>query len=344
MENNKILVNGLGNIGTSLIHLLFRYKSDLGVGDIYAAKRSFHAWNKAELDDLESKGVKIVSVDRETAIKEQKPFWEDILHDVDYIFEATANGVGLSNLDKYKSLPQLKGVCAQGSEKGFGIPFMAGVNEDQIKQEPFVQVVSCNTHGSAAILHALTGNRLENLKKADMVVVRRSEDLGNHQRLVSANVVARHLDPTAGTHHSVDVIDLYKTRGIECQLTSSDITTPSQLMHSVRFNIELNAPLKEPVADLFNRQPFISTTKKFDSNVVFELGRRYGFGGRIYSHAIVLADNLLVTDSVIKGWAFVPQEGNSLLSTLRAYILQTNLSNGDDVFNQITADLLRKNW
>jgi glyceraldehyde-3-phosphate dehydrogenase (NAD(P)) len=344
MENKTILVNGLGNIGTSLVNLLLHYQTELGINKIYAAKRTFHEWNRAELAFLAIKGVELVCLNKDTAQREDLLFWEDILEEIDYIFEATANGVGLSNLARYQSLTQLKGACAQGSEKGFGIPFMAGVNEEQVKGKPFVQIVSCNTHGSAALLNAIAGDQLDNLKKADMVVVRRSEDLSNHQRLVSANVVARHLDPTAGTHHSVDVIDLYKTRGIECRLTSSDITTPSQLMHSVRFNIELDTPLKEPVADLLKRQPFISTTKKFDSNVIFELGRRYGFGGRIYSHAIVLEDILLVTDSVIKGWAFVPQEGNSLLSTLRAYILQTHLPNGDDVFNQIMTDLLRKNW
>lgn len=344
MENKAVLVNGMGNIGTSLINLLLRYQSALEIDQIYAAKRSFHEWQQAELTFLEAKGVKIIAHYKDVSNRQNRPVLDDILPGVDYIFEATANGVGMSNLPKYENLKNLKGVCAQGSEKGFGIPFMAGVNEEEVRQEKFVQIVSCNTHGSAALLNAFTGSDLRNLKEADMVVVRRSEDLGNHQRLVAANVVARHLDSRAGTHHSVDVIDLYKTRGIECLLTSSDITTPSQLMHAVRFHIELKSPLKEDVNTLLARQPFLAKTKKFDSNVIFELGRRYGFGGRIYAHAIVLSENLLLTDRSIKGWAFVPQEGNSLLSTLRAYILQGMISNGDEVFERICQDLMQKEW
>jgi len=344
MENNTVLVNGMGNIGTSLINLLLRYQSALAIDQIYAAKRSFHEWQRAELNLLEEKGVKIIALDNDDSSHPNRPVLEDILPLVDYIFEATANGVGMANLSKYKKLSNLKGACAQGSEKGFGIPFMAGVNEEEIRQEKFVQIVSCNTHGSAALLNAFTGSDLQDLNEADMVVVRRSEDLGNHLRLVSANVVARHLDSTAGTHHSIDVIDLYKTRGIECQLTSSDITTPSQLMHAVRFHIELKSPLKEDVNTILARQPFLATTKKFDSNVIFELGRRYGFGGRIYAHAIVLSENLLLTDHSIKGWAFVPQEGNTLLSSLRAYILQGMISNGDEVFERICQDLMQKEW
>lgn len=37
----KVLVNGMGNIGTSLIHLLLRYKNELHIEQIYAVKRSF---------------------------------------------------------------------------------------------------------------------------------------------------------------------------------------------------------------------------------------------------------------------------------------------------------------
>src|SRR5690606_26219058 len=125
------------------------------------------------------------------------------------------------------------------------------------------------------------GDNLENLDYADVVVVRRSEDLGNHERLVSANVVARHLDLDIGTHHAIDVVDLFDTKGCSCKLTSSDITTPSQLMHSVRFNIRFKQKLNKPIADLIASNSFVATTAKFDSNVVFELGRRYGFNGRL---------------------------------------------------------------
>jgi glyceraldehyde-3-phosphate dehydrogenase (NAD(P)) len=342
MEQSKrnVMVNGMGNIGTTLVNILLAYKTELLLDKVYVVKRSIHPWNMAERTFLEKKGAIICSVNGKEGLTDVT----SIINEVDYIFEATSNGVGLENLASYKNLPNLKGSSAQGSEKGFGIPFMSGVNDAQISGEKFVNIVSCNTHGTAALLTTFCGNNLEDLDSADVVVVRRSEDLGNHERLVSANVVARHLDPSIGTHHAIDVVDMFKTKNIACNLTSSDITTPSQLMHAVRFNISLKKPLKKSIDTLISDNPFIATTAKFDSNVIFELGRRYGFSGRIYSHAILIPGNLLVTDTSIKGWAFVPQEGNSILSTIHAYILQMAVVDGAALFHKIQANMLIKEW
>lgn len=335
-----VLVNGLGNIGVTLANLLLEYQEELGITEIWGSKRTIRPWLKPELDILESKGVKICA-----EVKHDKhPLTDEVLKKVNYIFEATANGVGLANKGKYERLTNIVGCSAQGSEKGFGVSYMSGVNDSAITGEKFVHVVSCNTHGSAALLRTFAGEKLDNLVKADMVVVRRSEDLGNHERLVSANVVARHLDEVAGTHHSVDVIDLFDTIGIDCDLTSSDITTPSQLMHSVRFNIELKKPFTRDVNDLIESNHLISSTLKFDSNTVFELGRRYGFQGRIFSHAIILKHNLLISGKTIKGWAFIPQEGNSIFSTVHAYLLQTKHPNAQGIIDQMISDLCRKEW
>jgi glyceraldehyde-3-phosphate dehydrogenase/erythrose-4-phosphate dehydrogenase len=336
----NVLVNGIGNIGSTLINLLLHYKVELGIDEVYACKRTITPWNQAELQLLKDKGVKICTAGKSLDF----PQLGNILPQIHYIFEATANGVGLEYKKRYLNLPNLIGSSAQGSEKGYGISFMTGVNDEVIRSQKFVHIVSCNTHGSAALLRLFAGNELANLERADMVVVRRSEDLGNHERLVSANVLARHLSDTAGTHHSIDVIDMFKTINVQCNLTSSDITTPSQLMHAVRFNIELKKPLEKSVDDLILSQKLLAKTIKFDSNVIFELGRRYGFNGRLYSHAIVVSENLLKTSKSIKGWAFVPQEGNSILSTIHAYLLQTNHANEEAVFNKIADDLCRSEW
>lgn len=335
-----VLINGMGNIGTTVVNLVVQYKNQLSIGKIYACKRSFFAWNAVERKKLTEQEVIICSTHQQ-----KDTIWvEDILPEVNYIFEATANGVGLQHLTHYKQLPNLIGASAQGSEKGFGVPFMSGVNNRAIAHAKFVNVVSCNTHGTAALLQLFCGEKLENLAWADVVVVRRSEDLGNHQRLVTANVVARHLNDTIGTHHAIDVVDLFKTIGISCALTSSDITTPSQLMHSVRFTIQLKQPLSQPIDTLIQQSKFNATTTKFDSNVVFELGRRYGFNGRIFSHTILLSNNLLTTEKSIKGWAFVPQEGNTVLSTIHAYILQVFGTGKKHIFDQICTDLLHNKW
>ena len=81
---------------------------------------------------------------------------------------------------------------------------------------------------------------------------------------------------------------------------------------------------------------------KFDSNRVFELGRRYGFQGRLYAHAIVVANDLLVSGRTVKGWAFVPQEGNTLLSTLEAFLLQTDHPEADAVVRELCDQLVAR--
>lgn len=337
----QVLVNGIGNIGTTVLQLLVRYKSDFGIDKIYANKNTLKPWQYAEMEHLQAQGIILTSPKKENGFES----FETILKQVDYIFECGANGSAIKNKSLYAAQKNIHGVSAQGSEKGFGISYMSGVNDDLIRGEKFVHVVSCNTHGTAAILSTLTGKKLENLNWADCVVVRRSEDLGNHERLVSANVVARHLDPQIGTHHAIDVTDMYKTIGVDCNLSSSDITTPSQLMHAVRFHLSLKNKIdKNTLAKLLAANPYIATTKKFDSNIIFEQGRRYGFNGRIFSHAIVVSENLLLTEKTIKGWAFVPQEGNSIISTLHAFLLQMKLENSTDLIQKLQSDLLRKEW
>jgi len=154
---------------------------------------------------------------------------------------------------------------------------MSNLNNEQIAFQKFVQIVSCNTHGAAAIINSLANKNLTDLEFADFVVVRRSEDIGNHERLVGANVVARHLSDLNGTHHAIDVKDMYETMGIDCPITSSDITTPSQLLHSTRFHLSFKSSIKPDVIfKQLESNPFIAMTNKFDSNQIFELGRRYG--------------------------------------------------------------------
>lgn len=326
----KVLVNGLGNIGTTVCQLLAEYKDLLNITSIVAHKRTQAPWNESDLNLL--KGLDVEIVDSNS--------FNNVCQTVDYVFETTANTVGTANKPYYQSLNHLKGISAQGSEKDFGIPFISNVNNESIRNQKFVNVVSCNTHGSAAILQLFGGSRLENIETADVVVVRRSEDIGNHQRLVSGNVVARHLDPSIGTHHAIDVIDLYQTLNIACPLTSSDITTPSQFLHAVRFNLDLKEKVKW--RQKLNELPYLSRTNKFDSNVIFEIGRRYGFAGRLFAHAILVESNIMENSNRVQGWAFVPQEGNTILSTLHAFLLQTNHPYAKEIMNTLQTELILK--
>lgn len=337
----KILVNGIGNIGTTLLDLLAQYKDLLAIEEIYALKNNAQAWHKDDLKALEERGILICTRIQGDGYLD----FETVRKDISYVFDCTNNGGGLRNKSMYDEMPSLIGACAQGSEKNFGISFMSGVNNEVLGGQRYAHIVSCNTHSIAALLSTFSGHRLEALEAADFVIVRRSEDLGNHQRLVSANVVARHLDPHLGTHHSIDVLDLYKTVGIEFPVTSSDVTTPSQLMHGVRFNIRLKTiPDQDMVEECIAANPYLASSTKFDSNVIFERGRRWGHHGRMYNHAIVISNNLLFLGHQIMGWAFIPQEGNTLLSTLHAFLLQVQHPKEAEVMQTLQRELLRKEW
>lgn len=337
----KVLVNGIGNIGSSLIQILNTNKDLLGIEDVYAMKNSPKPWSYAELKIIESLGVKIITGDP----KDDFLNLDDIKDDVDYIFDATNNGGGIRNKEWFLKLKNLKGACAQGSEKNFGVSYMSGLNDEMIKGEKFVHIVSCNTHAIGSLLQTLSDNKLENIENADFVVVRRSEDIGNHERLVSANVVARHLDKELGTHHSIDITDLLSTMNISIPITSSDVTTPSQLMHAVRFNITFSEEInKKLLFERIDSNPRISTTTKFDSNIIFELGRRYGNSGRIYSHSIIVKNNILYNKNTAKGWAFIPQEGNTLLSSINAYLLQTEHHDIKKAMQHLLHGYIFKEW
>lgn len=337
----NVLVNGIGNIGSTLLGLLVEYKDIFQIEKVYALKNTPQPWQDADLNYWSEKGVEICT----RRSNDGYLFLDDIVDEINYIFDCTDNGGGRKNRQWYIDLPNLVGASAQGSEKGFGKSFMTGVNESVIAKSKFAHVVSCNTHSAGAILKTFAGDYLEDLIEADFVVVRRSEDIGNHKRLVTANVVARHLDETIGTHHSIDVKHLFETIGVTMNVTSSDITTPSQLMHSVRFNVKLKNPISQKfVEDKIALNPMISTTTKFDSNFVFERGRRFGFQGRIFSHAIIVENNLLLNDNTIKGWAFIPQEGNTILSTIHAFLLQTKTEDIEGKMNFLRGKLLEKKW
>jgi glyceraldehyde-3-phosphate dehydrogenase/erythrose-4-phosphate dehydrogenase len=334
----NVVVRGPGNIGTTLANLLLRHRERLGIDEVRVLKERPTRWGEPDLELLRARGALVYIAGS------VEPRHEPAFREVSFVFDCRKAGAPLRDRGAYEAMTGL-GAVAQGSEAGFGVVFVAGVNGAAIEGERFVHVGSCNTHALAALLRALAGPRLEALEDADFVIVRRSEDLGSHERLVAASVVSRHRDANAGTHHAVDVARLFQTLGCQLVATSSDVTTPSQLMHATRFALRLQAPVAEQ--ELLRRidaDPWLAITDKFDSNAIFELGRRYGVQGRIYSHAVVVASNLLITGRVVRGWAFVPQEGNTLVSTLESFLRQTRHPRAQDIAAELRADLLVPRW
>ena len=191
-----------------------------------------------------------------------------------------------------------------------------------------------------AILQTVSDGDLDDIVSADLVVARRSEDFGNHDRLVSGNVVARHLDPVLGTHHAIDADAVLRRLGRQIPMQSSDITTPSQFLHATRFTVRLSSPVSpDAVRARIERNQLVGTTRIFDSNKVFEIGRRFGLGGRLYNQAIFVSENLLVTGDEVRGWVVVPQEGNTILSTISAF-LELTQPGSQPVMDELVARLL----
>jgi len=331
----KVLVVGAGNIGTTLANILLSQRRALGINEVLVQKvREPAPFDAPDLEALERRGARVVRATTPEATA-------DLVASVGYVFDCRKSGAATRDRQRYLDLAGGPPASAQGSETGFGVPFVGGVNPAAVVGARFVQIASCNTHATATLLTAFGGADLSGLEEADLVCVRRCEDLGGRERLVGASVVSRHRDPQHGTHHAADAARVFATLGLAPLMTSSDVTTPSQLMHAVRFNVRLRAPraAADIVADL-SAHPRLATTAKFDSNRVFELGRRYGFQGRLYAHAVVVANDLMVQGRSVRGWAFVPQEGNTLLSTLEAFLLQIRPAQADAIGRRLRAELI----
>ena len=156
----NVLINGIGNIGTTLLNILFDYRSLLSINEVYALKNSkINSWNSEDIEILKQKGIKICTHENISGLLNII----DIIGSVDYIFDCNANTFGLKNKNWYNTLTDLKGCSAQGSEKGFGIPYMSGINDNIIKNKKFVQIVSCNTHSLASLLTTFSNNDLSRI-------------------------------------------------------------------------------------------------------------------------------------------------------------------------------------
>ena len=91
----------------------------------------------------------------------------------------------------------------------------------------------------------------------------------------------------------------------------------------VRFAITLDEEVnKQAILDRIKNDKYVAATLKKSTNSVFSYGRDHGFYGRIYNQAVICMPSLSVTNfsdaTKIAGFAFTPQDGNSLLSSVAA--------------------------
>ena len=325
MKKN-ILIIGTGTIGEPLIGLLADFRKKLNIGKVIFHKRTPLIDEVAKVDNLIKRGARL-------AVNEDLiPAFEKLGHDVQYDFQTALKAAdvvidctpaGNEHKKKHYAKYPEKVFIAQGSEKGFGVPYAYGINDEVLDKKPsFIQVVSCNTHNIASILYSIDPS-LENIEYGDFVCIRRANDISQSGSFIASPKVGSHDSKSFGTHHAKDAYDLFRTKEKFVNIFSSALKVNSQYMHVIRFDLIVSGNVSE--ANLINRfreNKFVALTHKTTANKVFSFGRDHGYYGRIFNQTVVslpsLATNNLSGKTKISGFCFTPQDGNSLLSSIAA--------------------------
>ena len=322
-------VVGTGTIGEPLISLLTDFRDKFGVDEVTFHKRTPLASDKARIQHLMGRGAKLVTEPESVAAFEsmgQVVSFEarEALERATVVIDCTpAGNENKKSLYSRASGPQ--GFLAQGSEFGFGKPYARGINDRCLKrgEDKFLQIVSCNTHNLASLIHtlALEEGGPENLVEGQFVCMRRSNDISQDGSFVPSPVVGRHDDKRFGTHHARDAWHLFHTLGHDLNLFSSAIKLNTQYMHTIFFDIRLkNETSIERLLELVKVNDKIAVTYKCSANQVFSFGRDQGHYGRILNVTVLALPTLILRDGGKRasGYCFTPQDGNSLLSSVAA--------------------------
>ena len=180
--SNTVLVVGTGTIGEPLIGLLCRLGEKLGIGEVIFHKRTPLLDEIAKVDSLISMGAKLaVDEHRKQSFKnyghEVSYVWEDAIEKASVVVDCTPAG-NENKAQLYKNYDD-KLFIAQGSEKGFGLPYALGLTDKSvIKKSPdYVQVVSCNTHAIARLVQAISDGDPRDILSGDFTCIRRANDV-----------------------------------------------------------------------------------------------------------------------------------------------------------------------
>ena len=334
----NVLVVGTGTIGEPLIGLLSDFRDELGIR-VFFHKRTPLLDEKAKVDSLVKRGANlVVDQDKQESFKNlnhEPATTSGLAFDLaDVIIDCTPAG----NVNKQKIYEALnnqrycatkekkKTFVAQGSEKGFGLPYAFGINDAALAKNEtgYVQVVSCNTHNICSLVKTLSvGDVDKNFVSGDFTCIRRANDISQNGSFIASPQVGGHGDNIFGTHHAKDAHDLFDTLGFKPNLFSSALKINSQYMHLIRFSIALKGyATEEDILNLLKENKHIALTHKTLTNKVFSFGRDHGYYGRIFNHTVIAQDSLNVSRShgntVVTGFCFTPQDGNSLLSSVAA--------------------------
>lgn len=376
LNKKNIHIIGTGTIGLPLIGLFARHKEKFNIGEVTFHKNTPLLHDLANVRQLLKAGAKLTTdKDKFDKFRELgiEPAYDRVgaIDNADVVIDCTPSGQASKHKKEYYS-PRYNTYynaitgekipakihknketlfIAQGSEKGFGKIFAHGINNEALKvNDYFLQVASCNTHAGAAIIKTLSnfGKHL----KSDLVYIRRSNDISQNTGCTPSIEVGDHTDDSGhGTHHAVDIHDLFKTVNNSYNITSSACKINSQLMHTMRFNITIDNTshtfgqelTKEDVMEALSKNDKIALTHHKTANKVYSHGREFGYYGRILNQVVIPAHTIDISQVKsseqeegskvynVKGFAYTPQDGNSLLSSVAAALWHINDKNWNKV-------------
>ncbi|HLB59404.1 MAG TPA: hypothetical protein VJL87_04910 [Bdellovibrionota bacterium] len=333
MSGRAVHFMGVGTIGEPLVHLFLTHKTELGVDEITFHKNSPKSTDRGKLTQLLKAGAKLVCDENKVGDFTQLGFTpslttEEAVRRASVVIDSTPSGTGLEYKAKLYSRYDdgTRGFLAQGSEAGFGHPYAYGINDETLPSlnSRFIHIVSCNTHALSVLIKTIAGTpdglQVPHLEQGTFVCLRRASDVGE-KKGISSPELGTHKDKKFGTHHAKDAHDLYLTKGIDVPIYSSAVKFNTQYMHTIWFHLRLKEPVTlSQIKQRIVENPQLSVTEKSTTSEVFQFGRDNGFRGRILNQAVIPLHTLSVSEGGkdVIGYAFTPQDGNSLVSSVAA--------------------------
>lgn len=323
-------VVGTGTVGEPLVGLLADNREAFGLDEVTFHKRTPLLAERSKVEDLVRRGA-MLSVDEDRRVEFQSlghnPKYEkwEALERASVVIDCTPAG-NQNKAEFYEAVSGPRGFLAQGSEFGFGKMYARGINDAALDadRDRYLHIVSCNTHNISAMIKSLAidPDGSSHLLNGEFLCIRRANDISQDRGFVASPTVDSHKDDRFGTHHARDAHHLFATLGLDLPVYSSAIKVSTQYMHTTHFSITLDHEItKEEIVDRFHANPWVALTHKRSANQVFSFGRDHGYYGRLLSHAVVAVSSLTVRNgNQVVGFAFTPQDGNPLLSTVAAML------------------------
>lgn len=213
------------------------------------------------------------------------------------------------------------GFLAHGSERGFGTPYVRGVNEAGLERDgKYLMAGSCNLHTMACLIDTFgLAAGPEGMAEGTFLCVRRAQDVGQAKDHLPAPQAGRHLE-VDGTHHARDARALFATLGMDLALHSSAIKVPTSYLHTIWFDFRFTRDMDlGALRARAKANPRLALTDKADAGLVYSFGRDHGYMGRLLNQAVLPWKTMTMPHPRrLVGCAFTPQDGNSLLTSLSA--------------------------